>query len=579
MRKTKIVCTLGPASEKEEVLREMILAGMDVARFNFSHGAHEEHKRRMDTVKKLRAELHRPVAIMLDTKGPELRLGTFKEGKVQLNAGDIFTLTTRKVEGTNEEVSISYDIIGDISKGARIMLDDGLIELTVVKLTKTDIVCEVINSGVVSNHKSLNLPGVDLTMPFLSDRDKEDILFGISCDVDLIATSFTRRADDVKQVKEFLEKNGGGDIGIIAKIENLEGCEKIEEILNLVDGIMVARGDLGVEVPFEDLPRLQKELIKKGYRAGKRVITATQMLESMINNPRPTRAEISDVANAIYDGTSAIMLSGETSVGKYPVEVVKTMATIAIKTEENINYRSRFESEAFPLPYTVTSAISHATCTTAHDLGAVAIINVTKSGETAKMISKHRPECPIISFTTSEKVYNQLALSWGVEPLMIEELDSTDRLFERTVQLATEAGYLESGDLVVITAGVPLGISGTTNLLKVHLVGHILVSGIGSMPETVCGNLCVAADEAAVKKHFKDGDILVTFSTDNTMLPAIKKAKALIVEDENPNCHAVVAGMTLDIPVIYAAKNATKILKSGTTVIVDGAKGIVRFGA
>ena len=273
------------------------------------------------------------------------------------------------------------------------------------------------------------------------------------------------------------------------------------------------------------------------------------------------------------------MLSGETSVGKYPVEVVKTMATIAVKTEENINYKGRFESEAFPLPYTVTSAISHATCTTAHDLGAVAIINVTKSGETAKMISKHRPECPIISFTTSEKVYNQLALSWGVTPLMIEELDSTDHLFEKTVQLATEAGYLESGDLVVITAGVPLGISGTTNLLKVHLVGHILVSGIGSLPETVCGNLCVAADAQDVEKHFKDGDILVTFSTDNSMLRAIKKAKAIIVEDENPGCHAVVAGLSLDIPVIYGAKNATKILKSGTTVIVDGAKGIVRFGS
>ena len=408
---------------------------------------------------------------MLDTKGPELRLGTFKEGKVQLNAGDIFTLTTRKVEGTNEEVSISYDIIGDISKGARIMLDDGLIELTVVKLTKTDIVCEVINSGVVSNHKSLNLPGVDLTMPFLSDRDKEDILFGISCDVDLIATSFTRRADDVKQVKEFLEKNGGGDIGIIAKIENLEGCEKIEEILNLVDGIMVARGDMGVEIPFERLPGIQKHFIRSCCQAGKTVITATQMLDSMEENRRPTRAEISDVANAVFDGSSAVMLSGETAAGKYPVDAVKTMARIAEQAEQDAFAADIYKNIWHAMDHSDnTNAVSAAACTMAEQTYAQAIIADTSTGKAARRVAKYRPAQMILAATPSEKVYHQLALVWGVYPLRTQPVDSVDVLFHCAIEKAKELGYLHSGDTVVMTAGIPLNTHGSTNMVKVQTI-------------------------------------------------------------------------------------------------------------
>ncbi len=472
MRKTKIICTLGPSTDNDDILRELMENGMDVARFNFSHGSHQDHKTRLDKIKKLREELNLPVAALLDTKGPEVRVRNFAEGKVTVNNGDSFTLTTRDVEGTKDIVSITYaDLPTDVSVGTRILIDDGLIDLKVVSIDNgTDIVCEVINGGVISNHKGVNIPGVDLSMPYLSEADKQDILFGIEQGFDFIAASFVRTASDILQIKRFLEENGCYSINIIAKIENMQGVEHIDEIIQVSDGIMVARGDMGVEIPNEDVPVMQKMIIKKVYNAGKQVITATQMLDSMIKNPRPTRAETADVANAIYDGTSAIMLSGETAAGLYPVDALKTMVRIAVRTEADIDYKKRFFSLSRKANPDITDAISHATCTTAHDLNAKAIITVSKSGRTARMVSKYRPACDIFGCTTRENIRRQLNLSWGITPILIQEEQDTFDLFDNAIQVIQDRGLLKQDDLTVITAGVPLGISGTTNIIKVHTV-------------------------------------------------------------------------------------------------------------
>lgn len=471
MRKTKIVCTLGPSTDNEEVLRQLMLAGMNVARCNFSHGVYEEHKKRMDTVKKLRKEVKKPVAILLDTKGPEVRVRQFKNGKVSLQEGQLFTLTSEEVEGTEEKVSVTYGrLYEDLEVGMKVLIDDGLIEMKVEKVEKTNIICRVINGGVVSNNKGINVPDVNLSMPYLSDKDREDILFGIEQDVDFIAASFVQCKDDILQLRRLLDKNGGEDIKIISKIENLQGVENIDEIIEVSDGIMIARGDMGVEIPYEEVPVIQKMIIKKVYQVGKQVITATQMLESMIKNPRPTRAETTDVANAVYDGTSAIMLSGETAAGSYPVEAVKTMVKIAERTEQDVDYRKRFfllERGANP---DVTDAICHATCTTALDLNATAIVTVTKSGRSARMISRYRPKSDIISCATTEKVCRQLSLTWGVEPLLIKEEKDAYVLFDKAIAAAEKKGLLHKGDLTVITSGVPIGISGTTNMIKVQIV-------------------------------------------------------------------------------------------------------------
>lgn len=473
MRKTKIICTLGPATDNDEVLKELVESGMDVARFNFSHGDHEIHKKRMAKIKELRETSGKPLATMLDTKGPEVRVCSFKDGKVNLKNGNMFTLTTRKVEGNEDIVQITFaDLPKDVSVGTTILIDDGLIELKVVELNDTDIKCEVINGGIVSNSKGVNIPNVDLSMPYLSDRDKDDLLFGIQQGFDFIAASFVRTAGDVLQIRRFLEENNCYSINIIAKIENAQGVEHIDEIIQVSDGIMVARGDMGVEIPNEEVPVIQKMIIKKVYNAGKQVITATQMLDSMMKNPRPTRAETADVANAIYDGTSAIMLSGETAAGLFPAESLKTMVRIAVRTEKDIDYRKRFlalERKANP---DVTDAISHATCTTAHDLNAKAVVTVTKSGRTARMVSKYRPACDIMACTTYENVCRQLSLSWGVTPILIKEEQDTFELFDNAVKEIENLGYIKTDDLVVITAGVPLGMSGTTNMLKVHCVGR-----------------------------------------------------------------------------------------------------------
>lgn len=471
MRKTKIVCTLGPATDNEEVLRQMMLEGMNVARCNFSHATYDEHKKRMDMIKKLRKEVGQPVAILLDTKGPEVRVKNFKDGRVTLEEGQLFTLTADDVEGTKDKVSVTYNrLYEDLEVGMRVLIDDGLIEMTVEQVDRTNIVCRVINGGVVSNHKGVNVPDVDLSMPYISDKDREDILFGISQDVDFIAASFVQKKEDILQLRRLLEKNGGSDIKIIAKIENAQGVTNIDDIIEVSDGIMVARGDMGVEIPYEEVPVIQKKIIKKVYRTGKQVITATQMLESMIKNPRPTRAETTDVANAVYDGTSAIMLSGETAAGAYPVEAVKTMVRIAERTEQDVDYRKRFYQSARETDTDITNAICHASCTTALDLNAKAIVTVTKSGTSARMLSKYRPESDIISCATTEKVCRQLSLTWGVTPIVIKEEKEVFHLFDKAIQAAVKMKLLGAGDLTVITSGVPIGVSGTTNMMKVQVV-------------------------------------------------------------------------------------------------------------
>ncbi|MBR5485733.1 MAG: pyruvate kinase [Oscillospiraceae bacterium] len=470
-RKTKIVCTIGPASDSREKLSQLIDLGMNVARLNFSHGSHEEHGRRIKLIQELRDEKNKPVSVLLDTKGPEIRLGLFENGSAQLQTGARFTLTTRDVTGNCEIAHITYSRLPeDISVGTRILLDDGLMALNVDEIDGTDIHCTVLNGGTILNRKGVNVPGIHLSMPFISERDRADILFGIKQNVDYIAASFSRSAEDVMQIRKLLDENGGESIMIIAKIENSEGVENIDEILNVSDGVMVARGDMGVEIPLEDVPILQKMIIKKALVKGKHTITATQMLDSMTKNPRPTRAEATDVANAIYDGTSAIMLSGETAAGNYPLEAVETMARIAVRTEESINYQSRFSRFRVADKMNVTEAISHATCTVAHDLNAKTIITVTRSGQTARMISRFRPHIPIVSCTTEAKVYQQLSLAWGVTPLRCEHCSTTEKLFDHAVEVALTNGCVDKGDVAVLTGGAPIGVPGTTNLLRVYAV-------------------------------------------------------------------------------------------------------------
>ena len=473
MRKTKIVATMGPATDSPEIIRAMLMAGMDVARFNFSHGMHDEIVGRVAALRSACEETGRPVALLADTKGPEVRLGLFAGGRATLVAGQRFTLLSEPIDGDSTKASVTYDgLARDVSPGNRILLDDGLIELVVEQVSEGNVITRVINGGVVSDKKGVNLPDVKLNIPYISAKDRADLRFISEVGFDFIAASFVRSEADILQLREELHRMGGDRIRIIAKIENDEGVKNVESILAASDGLMVARGDLGVEMAFEELPILQKELIKKAYRQGKNVITATQMLESMIKNPRPTRAEASDVANAIYDGTSAIMLSGETATGDYPVVALATMARIAERTEWDIDYRKRFHLSSYKPESSVTNAISHATVTTAHDLGAAAILTVTESGDTARNVSKFRPLCPIIACTPDPVVQRQLMLAWGVTPLLTTQVTAAAALFEHAIDAALLAGHIGSGDLLVLTAGVPLGFSGTTNMLKVHEVGE-----------------------------------------------------------------------------------------------------------
>ena len=467
MRKTKIICTIGPASESEERLRELMLAGMNVARFNFSHGSHEEHKAKFDRVIKVSSELKLPVATLLDTKGPEIRLKDIEGGRTELVSGQKFILTTEEVLGNNEKVTITYKgLKDDINVGTTILIDDGLIEMVVDEINETDIICSVVNGGPISNHKGVNVPGAALSMPYISDVDRSDIMFGCDMDFDFLTASFVRCKEDILEVRKIIEEHGS-HMKIIAKIENMQGIRNLDEILEAADGIMVARGDMGVEIPMEEVPIVQKQMIKKAEALGKHVITATQMLESMIKNPRPTRAETTDIANAIYDGTTAIMLSGESAAGLYPVEAVKTMAKIAERTEQDIDYDGRLKRRKDVDNIDTTTAISHATCTTAMDLKAAAIITVTISGFTAGMIARYKPSCPIIACSVSPRTCRQLNLAWGVTPVWIARESTAEDLFDEAVRAAEKEGYIKKGDKVVLTAGVPLGVSGRTNMIRV----------------------------------------------------------------------------------------------------------------
>lgn len=469
-KKTKIVCTLGPASDKEEVLRELIINGLNVCRFNFSHGSHEEHKGRMDIVKKIREELDEPIAILLDTKGPEIRTGSFELPEVLLKEGKDFIITMKDVIGTEEICTVSYKgLANDVKSGDVILIDDGLVALRVKQVLEDDIYCVVENSGVVKNHKGVNVPGVKINLPALTDKDISDIKFGIEQGIDFIAASFVRKAEDVLAIRRILKENNGEHIEIISKIENQEGIDNIDSIIEVSDGIMVARGDLGVEIPTEEVPIAQKMMIEKCNKVGKPVITATQMLDSMMRNPRPTRAEVTDVANAIYDGTDAIMLSGETAAGKYPIEAVKTMASIAKRTEETLDYKNKARSKSID-EFTITNAISMSTCTTALNIDATAIITFTTTGNTAKMVSRFRPSCPIIATTDNEAVMRRLALCWGVYPVKTINVDNIDEMIEQSIEAVKSRNYIKNDDLVVITAGAPIGVEGTTNLIKVHLI-------------------------------------------------------------------------------------------------------------
>ena len=579
MRRTKIVCTLGPSTDKEEVLRNLMKNGMNVARMNFSHGTHEEQKARLDMIKKLREELNLPVAALLDTKGPEIRIGDVEGGTLELKPGQEFTLTTEEMLGTEKKVTITYkELYKDVEPGDSILIDDGLIGMEVVRIDESDIVCRVKNGGFISNHKGVNVPGVELNMPFVSPKDLADIVFAVEQDYDFIAASFTRTAEDIMEIRKILQEHGGEKIHIIAKLENKQGVKNCEDILRVADGIMIARGDMGVEIPLEEVPVIQKELIRKAMHMGKPVITATQMLDSMMKNPRPTRAETSDVANAIYQGTSAIMLSGETAAGAYPIEAVQTMAKIAERTEQDIDYSREFKPRKLAEAPDVTSAISHATCTTAADLKAAAIVAVSKSGRTVSRIAKYLPVCPIIGCTTDERVYRQLNLLWGVTPVVMKEANTADELFDHAVELAEQKGLIARGELVVIAAGVPVGLSGTTNMMKVQIAGNALVTGKGANKLKASGNVCVCSNDEDLEKKFRAGDIVVVEQTTNEMVHKLKDAAGIITETGDRYSHAAVVGMTLEIPVITSARNATRILKSGTFVTMDAEQGIVYNG-
>jgi pyruvate kinase len=580
LRKTKIVCTIGPASEDEKNFKELVLNGLNVARLNFSHGTHEEHKKRIDVIKKVREDLGTSTAIMLDTKGPEIRTRDFENGAVELVKDQEFILTTRDILGSKNIVSVTYEgFAKDVQVGDTVLIDDGLISLEVVeKINDTDLKCIVKNSGTLKNKKGINVPNVVINLPALTQRDIDDILFGIREGVDYIAASFIRKAEDVISIRRILEDNDADNIMIISKIENRQGVENIDEILAVSDGIMVARGDLGVEIPAEEVPLVQKMLIKKCNDAGKPVITATQMLDSMIRNPRPTRAEVSDVATAIFEGSDAIMLSGETASGSYPVEAVKTMARIAEMIENSLDYDDILKTKNVRFENGITDSISFATCRTCLDLHASAIISATASGYTAAAVSKYRPKAPIIAATEYEHVMRKMSLYWGVYPVKIGRMNSTDEIIDKSVDRALELGYIQNGDLIVITAGVPVGITGSTNLLKVHIVSELLYKKLGAGKETVIGRARVAKKASDLRDKFEDGDIIVMAATDKDVVDYMARASAIIVEEGGLTSHAFIAAMNLGKEVVVGAENCTKVIKDGEILTVNGKQGVVYRG-
>lgn len=577
MRKTKIICTIGPASDEIEVLQKMIQAGMNVARLNFSHGKHSEHKKRVDNIRTAAQEIGATVAIMLDTRGPEIRTGTLKNGKVNLRTGDVFVLTTREVEGDESQVQISYPHLPDeIKKGENILLADGLISLEVKETTPTDIICKILNGGELGERKGLNVPGVRVRLPFLSEKDREDIAFAIHNRLDFIAASFVRTAEDILEVRRILEEQHA-DIDIIAKIESREGVDNLEDIIKVADGVMVARGDLGVEIPVEEVPLVQKHIIKECIEAGRTVIIATQMLESMILNPRPTRAEVSDVANAIFDGADAIMLSGETAAGAYPDKVVETMARIARRAEEVLPYEEFLRQKRFLGTSTVADAISYATCTTAMNLDASAILSATHTGHTARLIAKYRPQATIVAATPRARIQQKLAIVWGVLPVLIDGSSSTDELFDQSVQAALQNNYITHGDLVVLTAGIPAGTPGGTNLLKVYIAGDIIAQGTGIGYEPVTGRVVVAKADRDLERLL-EGDIVVLVSAGSSLVPHLHKVKAIITEAAGLTSDGAIIGLNYNIPVVVGVSQATELFEEGMLITVDTPRGAIYRG-
>lgn len=578
LRKAKIVCTIGPASESVETLKKLIDAGMNVARLNFSHGSHEEHAARIENIREASRQTGKAVAILLDTKGPEIRTGSLEVDAVELIEGNRIVLTTEDVAGNAERVSITYqELPADVAAGDTILIDDGLIGLTVEEVRPTEIVCLIKNGGTLKSKKGVNVPGVSINLPGITEKDAQDIEFGIKQGVDFIAASFVRKAADILEIRQILEQHGAS-IDIIAKIENQEGVDNVDEILVVSDGIMVARGDLGVEIPAEEVPLVQKQLIKKCNELAKPVITATQMLDSMQRNPRPTRAEASDVANAIFDGTDAIMLSGETAAGKYPVESVETMDRIALRAEQELNYREILHKQMIMKHVTITDAISQAVASSALDLNAAAIITATESGHTARMVSKFRPKAPIVAVTPHAGVIRRLALVNGVYPVLGEIAHTTDEMLDRSVQESLQSGYVRHGDLVVITAGVPVREVGTTNLMKIHVIGDIVAKGQGIGRKVVSGKVVVARSAQEALEKTEEGSILVTIGTDSDMIEAFQKAAAVITEEGGLTSHAAIVGLNLNVPVILGVQTATDLLKEGTVVTVDSGRGHIYSG-
>lgn len=579
MRKTKIICTIGPSSEDRETLTKIFQAGMNASRHNFSHGDHEEHGGRIRLVKELSREFNKPIAVILDTKGPEIRTGNFAAGKVELKEGSGFTVVCGEdILGDETKCSLSYKMMyQDVKPGDMILIDDGLVGLEVQTIEGKDIHCIVKNSGVIGNHKGVNVPGVSINLPAITEKDIDDLKFGIEIGVDIVAASFIRKAADVLEIRKVLQENGGDDIQIFSKIENQEGVNNLDEILKFSDGIMVARGDLGVEIPIEQVPLVQKMIIERCNFAGKPVITATQMLDSMMRNPRPTRAEASDIANAIFDGTDCIMLSGETANGKYPVEAVKTMAKIAEAAENQLNYEAALKKKRKSHIPNVPNAISLATCNTAMELNASAIITATQSGHSAKIVSKYRPECPIIAVTPNPQVARKLALNWGVYPVVADQVISTDDLINRSADIALKTGLVKKGDLVVIAAGIPVNFVGSTNMMKVHIIGDILLQGKGAGERPGSGTVSVISSPQEAVEKVEEGSILVVRELNKDYVEVFDKVGGIIVEEHVPS-DLIIECISREIPVISCAAGAVEILKTGSFITMDVARGIVFSG-
>ncbi|EOL43301.1 pyruvate kinase [Enterococcus caccae] len=581
MKKTKIVCTIGPASETVDMLVNLMNAGMNVCRLNFSHGDFEEHGNRIKNIREAAKITGKRVAILLDTKGPEIRTNEMENGAITLRTGDSVRLSMTEVLGTNEKFSITYpELINDVNVGSHILLDDGLIDLEVTDIDRAanEIVTLVKNEGVLKNKKGVNVPGVSVNLPGITDKDAADIRFGIEQGVDFIAASFVRRATDVLEITKILEEENATHIQIIPKIENQEGIDNIDEILKVSDGLMVARGDMGVEIPTEDVPVVQKDLIKKCNALGKPVITATQMLDSMQRNPRPTRAEANDVANAIYDGTDAVMLSGETAAGDYPLEAVQTMARIAVRTEEALINQDSFALKLYSKT-DMAEAIGQSVGHTARNLGIQTIVAATESGHTARMISKYRPKSHIVAITFTEQKARSLSLSWGVYATVADKPASTDEMFNLATHISQEEGFASEGDLIIITAGVPVGEKGTTNLMKIQMIGSKLVQGQGIGEESVIAKAVVANTAEEAVANATEGSILVVKTTDKDYMPAIDKAIALVVEEGGLTSHAAVVAIAKDIPVIVGAADATNLIANDELITVDPRRGIVYRGA